>query len=67
MQIVVGALIMVTKGLEKGPREQEIRGRIETIQTIKLLKSAEILCSCLLDFSEKLPVKIGVKNSPEIK
>ena len=30
---------MVPKGLEKGPEELEIRGRLETVQTTALLRS----------------------------
>ena len=40
--IVIGALGTVPKGLERGLENLEIRGRIETIQTIALLKSARI-------------------------
>ena len=36
--IVIGALGTVPKGLEKSLSELEIKGRIETIQTIALLK-----------------------------
>ena len=39
---VIGALGTVLKGLEKRLDELEIRGRIETIQTTELLKSARI-------------------------
>ena len=38
--IVVGALGMVSKGLGKRLEEHEIRGRIETIKTTVLLRSA---------------------------
>ena len=38
MPIVIGALGMVHKGLERGLKQLEIRGRIETIQTTALLK-----------------------------
>ena len=41
--IVVDALKMVSKGLEKRMEERGIRGRIKTIQTTALLKSARIL------------------------
>ena len=41
--IVIGALGMVPKGLERSLEELEIRGRIETIQTTALLRSARIL------------------------
>ena len=43
IQIVIGALVTVTKALIQGPKDLELRGRVETIQTIALLKSAEIL------------------------
>ena len=36
--IVVEALAMTSKNLEKRMEELEIRGRIETIQTISLLR-----------------------------
>ena len=41
--IVIGALGTVTKGLIKGLEDLEIRGRVETIQTTALLRSARIL------------------------
>ena len=41
--IVIGALGTVTKGLIKGLEDLEINGRVETIQTIALLRSARIL------------------------
>ena len=41
--IVIGALGTIPKGLEKSLDELEIRGRIETIQTTALLRSAGIL------------------------
>ena len=41
--IVVGSLGTVSKNLEKRLNEREIRGRIETIKTTALLKSARIL------------------------
>ena len=40
---VIGALGTVTKGLVKGLEDLEIRGRVETIQTTVLLRSARIL------------------------
>ena len=42
MPIVTGALGTVPNVLEKRPTEVEIRGRIETIQTIAVLKSDKI-------------------------
>ena len=41
--IVAGAFGTVPKGLEKGLVGLEIRGRIKTIQTTALLRSARIL------------------------
>ena len=41
--IVIGALGSVTKGLIKGLEDLEIRGRVETIQTTPLLRSARKL------------------------
>ena len=40
---VIGNLGTVTKGLLKGLEDLKIRGRMETIQTTALLKSARIL------------------------
>ena len=43
MPIVIGALGTVPKGLVQGLEDFEIRGRVETIQTTALLRSAKIL------------------------
>ena len=43
MPIIDGALGRVPKGLEKGLKESEIRGRINTIQSTVLQTSARIL------------------------
>ena len=43
MPIVIGALGTVIKGLVKGQEDLEIRGRVDTIQTTALLRSAKIL------------------------
>ena len=40
---VIGAFGTVTKELSKGLEDSEIRGRVETIQTITLLISTRIL------------------------
>ena len=45
--IIIAALGTVTKGLTKGLEDLEIRGRVETIQTTAILKSARILRSVL--------------------
>ena len=41
--IVIGTLGTILKGFEKGLENLEIRGRIETIKTTTLLRSARIL------------------------
>ncbi len=41
--IVIGAFGTVTKGLLKGLEDLEVGGRVETIQTTALLKTARIL------------------------
>ena len=43
MPIVIGALGTVTKGLAPGLEDLETTGRVETVQTTALLKSARIL------------------------
>ena len=68
--IVIGALGIVTKRLEQGLENLEIIGRVETIQTTTLLRSARILRrvletwgDCRTNLSEKLSANVGVKNS----
>ena len=41
--IVIGAFDTVSKGLLKGLEELEVGGRVETIQTTALLRTARIL------------------------
>ena len=41
--IVIGAFGMVTKGLLQGLEDLEVSGRMESIQTTALLKTARIL------------------------
>ena len=41
--IVIGAFGTVTKGLLKGLDDLQVDGRVETIQTTALLKTARIL------------------------
>ena len=43
LPIVIGALGTVIKGLVQGREELEITGRIETVQTTALMRSARIL------------------------
>ena len=42
IQIVIGAFGTVTKGLLKGEEDLEVGGRVETIQTTVLLRTAKI-------------------------
>ena len=43
IQIVIGAFGRVTKGLLKDLEDLEVGGRVETIQTTTLLRTARIL------------------------
>ena len=45
--IVIGAFVTVTKGLLKGLEDLEVGGRVGTIQTTTLLRTARILRSVL--------------------
>ena len=65
--IVIGALYTVTKGLLKSLEDLEIRGRVETIQTTALLRTARILRRVLETWADLLSLKlqwktIGVKE-----
>ena len=69
--IVIGTLGTITKGLLKGLEDLEVGGRVETIQTTALLKTARILrrvleieeTCCHSDSSEKPSANTDVKNS----
>ncbi len=68
--IVIGAFRTVTKGLLKGLEDLEVGGRVETIQTTELLKTARILRrvleTCCHSISCKKPSAYAdVKNSNE--
>ena len=72
MPIVIGALDTVTKGLLKGLKDLEIRGRVETIQTTTLLRSARILrrvleTCCHSNFRERPSANTEVKSSLKSK
>ena len=65
---LTSALRKVTKRLENGPEDREIRGQVETILTTALLSSARILRKVLgscyhSKSSGRLLVNAGVKNS----
>ena len=70
--IVIGAFGTVTKGLLKGLEDLEVGGRVETIQTTALLKTARILRGVLETWgdllsnsSERPSANADVKNSNE--
>ena len=63
-----GSLGTVPKGLLKRLADLEIRGRVETIQTTTLLRTARILRRVLEtegDFSERPSAKTDVKSFKE--
>ena len=66
--IVIGAFGTVTKGLLKGQEGLEVGGRVETIQTTELLRTARILRRVLKSHSnssEKPSANADVKSSNE--
>ena len=67
--IVIGAFGTVTKGLLKGLEDLEVGGRVETIQTTALLKTARILRfdeTCCFSISSEIPSAYAdVNNSNE--
>ena len=60
--IVIGALGTVTKGLLKGLEDLEVGGRVETIQTTALLRTARILRRVLETWGDVLSLKLQWKN-----
>ena len=62
VQIVIGALGTVTKGLLKGLEELEIGGRVEIIQTTALLRMARILRRVLETWGDLLWLKFQWKT-----
>ena len=56
--IVIGALGTVPKGLEKRLGELKIKGRIETIQILALLRSSRILRRVLESWRDLLPLRL---------
>ena len=60
--IAIGALGIVTERLLKGLEDLEIRGRIETTQTITLLRSARILRRVLETWRDLLSLKLQWKT-----
>ena len=60
--IVIGAFGTVTKGLLNGLEDLEVGGRVETIQTIALLKTARILRRVLETWGDLLSLKLQWKT-----
>ena len=63
--IIICALRTVNEGLAQGRENLEIRGRVDTIQTTALLRSARgvLKTGCHSNSSEKPSANAGVKNS----
>ena len=70
--IIIGAPGIVTKGLAQGLAELEIKGRVGTVQTTALLRSARIprrlkeTC-CHSNSSERPSANADVKNSQGVE
>ena len=60
--IVIGALGTITKGLLKGLKDLEIGGRVETIETTALLRTARILRRVLETWGDLLSLKLQWKT-----
>ena len=60
--IVIGAFGTATKGLLKGLEDLEVGGRVETIQTATLLRSARILRRVLETWGDLLSLKLQWKT-----
>ena len=56
--VVIGALGTITQGLLKGLEDLEVGGRIETIQTTALLRTARILRRVLETWGDLLSLKL---------
>ena len=56
--IVIGALGTVTRGLLKGMEDLKVGGRVETIQTTALLRTARILRRVLETWGALLSLKL---------
>ena len=58
LPIVIGAFGTITKGLLKGLEDLEVGGRVETIQTTALLRTARILRRVLETWGDLLSLKL---------
>ena len=61
--IVIGALGTITKGFLKGLEDLEVGGRVETIQTTALLRTARILRRVLEIWGDLLSLKLQCKTT----
>ena len=62
MLILIGALGTATKGLVQGLEDMEITGRVKTVQTTALLRSAIILRRVLETWGDLLSLKLQWKT-----
>ena len=62
VSIVFGALGTITKGLLKGLEDLEVGGRVETIQTTVLLRTARILRWFLETWGDLLSLRLQLKT-----
>ena len=62
VSIVIDALGTITKGLLKGLGNLEVGGRVETIQTTALLRTARILRRVLENWGDLLSLKLQRKT-----
>ena len=60
--IVIGSFGMVTKGLLKGLEDLEVGGRVETIQTTALMKTARLLRRVLETWGDLLSLNLQSKT-----
>ena len=60
--IVIRAFGTVTKGLLKGLEDLEVGGRVETVQTTKLLRTARILRRVLETWGDLLSLTLQWKT-----
>ena len=60
--IVIGAFGRVTKGLLKGLEDLEVGGRVDTIQSTALLRTARILRRVLETWGDFLSLKLQWKT-----
>ena len=62
MPIVIGAFDTASKGLLKGLKDLEVGGRVETIKTTALWKTARILRRVLETWGDLLSLHLQLKT-----